>query len=232
VFRGVDATTNPLPQASAISAPPQPDFGADATPLVKEDPIGDAVVGSALAGPIGDVAGTVAGKMVGKAAPIVRRIVQPSLKGAAEGAAISGIPTLVRTGSPYEAGKAALEGAAVGGVLGHAAHSVGGIVGKALREKAANATEEAAAATEAAHAAEVGAPVGGVSDQPHPALTPTVEQHLTTLAGSAGPAGVEALKAVALRPSLDTLHAAVKAGVPSYIALQVARLGHSGAVLP
>lgn len=200
--------------------PPQEEPG-----LVKEDPIGDTLIGGAAAKPVGAIVGKAVGAVTSKVAPVVARVIQPSLRGAAEGAAVSGVPTLLRTGSPLEAGKAALEGAAVGGVLGHAAHSVGGIVGKALREKAAAATSEAEALTAAAEAHEAGLPPVA-QQREFNTSTPTMEQHLTTLAGSAGPAGVAALKEVALKPSLESLHAAVKAGVPSYIALQVAKMAH------
>jgi hypothetical protein len=52
-----------------------------------------------------------------------------------------------------------------------------------------------------------------------------IDQHLAKLAGPSGPAGVAALKAVALQPSAATLRAAVQAGVTPQVALQVARLG-------
>jgi hypothetical protein len=205
--------------APAVDSGSQPLAALRPTPdepgLVKEDPIGDTLIGGAAAKPVGALVGKAVGAVTSKVAPVVGRIIQPSLRGAAEGAAVAGVPTLLHTGDPLAALKAAGEGAVTGGVLGHAAHSMSGIVGKALREKAAMATEEAAHATAAAEAAEAS----------HPAMSPTVQEHLTTLAGSAGPEGVAALKAVALSPTLATLHAAVKAGVPAYIALQVAKLG-------
>lgn len=52
-----------------------------------------------------------------------------------------------------------------------------------------------------------------------------IDQHLASLAGPSGPAGVAALKAVALNPSRATLQAAVQAGITPQVALQVARLG-------
>jgi hypothetical protein len=52
-----------------------------------------------------------------------------------------------------------------------------------------------------------------------------IDQHLAKLAGPSGPAGIAALKAVALQPSAATLRAAVQAGVTPQVALQVARLG-------
>lgn len=52
-----------------------------------------------------------------------------------------------------------------------------------------------------------------------------IDTHLAKLAGNSGPAGVAALKAVALSPSRQTLQAAIQAGVAPQVALQVARLG-------
>lgn len=57
------------------------------------------------------------------------------------------------------------------------------------------------------------------------AVPSRIDQHLAKLAGSTGPRGVTALKAVVANPSRQTIQAAIAEGIQPTIALQVAKLG-------
>lgn len=212
---GVDSGSQPL---SELRPTPETD-----TPLEREDPIGDTIIGGSLAKPVGAVAGKVIGKATGAAGAAATKLLKPSVEGAAQGAVYSGVPTLIHTGNPVAALKAAGAGAVTGGILGHVAHSG---AARALREHSAEATK-AAEALESSGAPSPPAPAvpSGPPAYPFPPAISPVDVHLAKLAGPAGEAGAAALKAVVLRPSRETLQAAVAAGIPPAVAVQVARLG-------
>lgn len=149
--------------------------------LTHEDPIGDVIVGDALAAPVG--------------------------------AAVSGV------------------GRAVGAAVKPFAKAAGTVV-PAVRAVTKEALESPAAMLEA-----VKHPLAHVASKAlelsHPvtrAAQLTIDEHLAKLAGETGEAGAAALKAIALRPSRETLAAAVRIGIAPRIALQVARLGAQNAL--
>ena len=107
VFRGVTGDTNPAPLATDVSAPPE-------APLVKEDPIGNAIVG--------------AGAL--KAGAAAARAIPGVVGAAAEGATAAGVPVLAETGDPKQAARAALAGVGVG-TAAHVLPAIPGAIGDA-----------------------------------------------------------------------------------------------------
>lgn len=220
-------------------------------PLIHEDPVGDVLVGNAmakpvgvafdaLANPVGEAIGGAASKVGSGAAKVARAVgtvIKPSAKHAVVGAAEGAATSALHGGNPV---RGAVGGAVAGGLLGKTVHGKLGKIlkklsdedlGEAVTEAATPETPETPGTVEepAAPAAPAPTPEAVAARvQPAPIAPPIpskVDMHLTTLAGPAGPAGVAALKAVALKPSGETLRAAVAAGIPPAVALQVAKLG-------